>query len=224
MVPDFDVSSVRPDSVAFIIGKRMTGKTTIALDLVTRSGIGFGMAVSPLAPICPGEYADVPFVADEWHPKLVENMLKRQSAAIKDAVADPRAFVVLDNCMYDSKWHEDAHVRNMFICNRSSKLLVVMTMAYPIQVPPSIKAKVEYVFVLRENSTENRRRTWQAYVEGIATFEDFCALMDSLTDYWCVVVDNLQDKLFKYKVMRPAHSDASSSVVRPLHGCSVDAR
>lgn len=204
MVQDLDVSSFRPDSVVFVIGKRMTGKTVIARDIVARSGIEFGMAVSPLVPVQPEEYADVTVVADEWHPQLVENMLKRQSAAIKSAVADPRAFVVLDNCMYDPKWYKDPHVRTMFICNRSSKLLVVMTMAYALSVPPSIKSNVDFVFILRETSTDNRRRTWQSYVNPIATFEDFCALMDSLKDYWCVAVDYNKNELFKYKVTLPS--------------------
>lgn len=197
MVPDFDVTRVRPDSIVFVIGKRMTGKTTIALDLVTRSGIEFGMAVSP---VNPEEYADVPVVADEWHPQLVGNLLKRQRAAIKSDVPDPRAFVVLDNCMYDSKWHEDPHVRTMFICNRSSKLLVVMTMAYALPVPPSIRSNVDYVFVLRETSVDNRRRVWQTYVNPISTFEDFNALMDSLDGYWCVVVDCYNGELFRHMV------------------------
>lgn len=79
-----------------------------------------------------------------------------------------------------------------------------MTMAYAMPVPPSIKSNVDFVFVLRETSVDNRRRAWQTYVNPIATFEDFCALMDSMADYWCVVVDYNQDKLFKYKVTLPS--------------------
>lgn len=138
MVAEFDVSEVSPDSVVFVIGKRMTGKTVIARDIVARSGVEFGMAVSPLAPIQPEEYADVPVVVDEWHPKLVGNLLKRQRAAIKSGIQDPRAFVVLDNCMYDPKWYRDPDVKSMFLNNRAMKLLVVMTSGFAMSASPSI--------------------------------------------------------------------------------------
>ena len=32
MVPDFDVTRVRPDSVVFVIGKRSSGKTSRSMD------------------------------------------------------------------------------------------------------------------------------------------------------------------------------------------------
>lgn len=199
MVAEFDVSEVSPDSVVFVIGKRMTGKTVIARDIVARSGVEFGMAVSPLAPIQPEEYADVPVVVDEWHPKLVGNLLKRQRAAIKSGIQDPRAFVVLDNCMYDPKWYRDPDVKSMFLNNRAMKLLVVMTSGFAMSASPSIKSNVDFVFVMRSNTESHRRGTWTRYVDGIATFDDFNALMDSLVGYWCLVVDCRKGELFRYK-------------------------
>lgn len=195
MVPDFDAGRVGDISIVFVIGKRMTGKTTIALDLVARSGVEFGMAVSPTAAVQPD---DVPVVANEWHPSLVGNLLKRQKAAIRSGVPDPRAFVVLDNCMYDVHWHEDPVVRSLFLNNRAMKLLVIMTMGFALSAPIVIKSNIDFVFVMRSNTESHRRETWKRFVDGIATFEDFDALMDSLDGYQCVVVDCYKGELFRY--------------------------
>jgi hypothetical protein len=91
---------------------------------------------------------------------------------------------------------------------RHWKIMLVITMQYPLGIPPNLRTNIDYVFILREPYIANRRRIWENYAGMFPTFESFCQVMDQCTEnFECLVINNnsksnkLQDQIFWYKAL-----------------------
>ena len=215
--------SFKPDEnngpVVVLIGRRDTGKSFLVRDLLfyhqdipigtvisgTEAGNGFY-----------GQHVPRLFIHDEYNTGIIENVLKRQKQVLKQVkrematyhrtTIDPRAFVILDDCLYDASWTKDKMMRLIFMNGRHWKIMLVITMQYPLGVPPNLRTNIDYVFILREPYIANRRRIYENYAGMFPTFESFCQVMDQCTEnYECLVINNnsksnkLQDQIFWYK-------------------------
>ena len=205
--------------VVVLIGRRDTGKSFLVKDLLyyhqdipigtvisgTEEGNGFyGKLVPKL------------FIHNEYNTAIIENILKRQRTVLKQVKVemetykrsniDPRAFVILDDCLYDNTWARDKMMRLLFMNGRHWKIMLVITMQYPLGIPPTLRTNIDYVFILRENYIANRKRIYENYAGMFPTFESFCQVMDQCTEnYECLVINNnsksnkLHDQVFWYK-------------------------
>ena len=87
------------------------------------------------------------FIHDEYNSAIIENILKRQKIVLKQmkkeietynrSSIDPRAFVILDDCLYDNSWAREKLMRLLFMNGRHWKIMLVITMQYPLGVPQS---------------------------------------------------------------------------------------
>jgi len=84
--------------------------------------------------------------------------------------------------------------------------MLVITMQYPLGIPPNLRTNIDYVFILREPYIANRKRIWENYAGMFPTFESFCQVMDQCTEnFECLVINNnsksnkLNDQIFWYK-------------------------
>ena len=221
----FDMKSIsfKPNEskgpVVVLLGRRDTGKSFLVRDLLyyhqdipigtvvagTEEGNGFyGKLVPKL------------FIHNEYNMAIIENILKRQRQVLKQikkemetfkrSNIDPRAFVILDDCLYDATWTRDKMMRLLFMNGRHWKVMLIITMQYPLGIPPTLRTNIDYVFILRENYIANRKRIYENYAGMFPTFESFCQVMDQCTEnYECLVINNnaksnkLQDQVFWYK-------------------------
>jgi hypothetical protein len=205
--------------VIVLIGKRDTGKSFLVRDLLYyQQDIPIGTVISGTEE-GNGFYGKmVPrlFIHNEYNTAIIENILKRQRTVLKQikkemetykrSTIDPRAFVILDDCLYDNTWSRDKMMRLLFMNGRHWKIMLVITMQYPLGIPPTLRTNIDYVFILRENYIANRRRIYDNYAGMFPTFESFCQVMDQCTEnYECLVINNnvksnkLQDQVFWYK-------------------------
>ena len=226
---DMKTISFKPNEskgpVVVLIGRRDTGKSFLVRDLLyyhqdipigtvisgTEEGNGFyGKLVPKL------------FIHNEYNTAIIENILKRQRSVLKQikkemetfkkSTIDPRTFVILDDCLYDNTWSKDKLMRLLFMNGRHWKVMLIITMQYPLGIPPTLRTNVDYVFILREPYIANRKRIFDNYAGMFPTFESFCQVMDQCTEnYECLVINNnaksnkLQDQVFWYKA--DAHND-----------------
>jgi hypothetical protein len=233
---DFDMKKFKMKDIVFnpneakgpvvvLIGRRDTGKSFLVQDLLyhhqdipigtvisgTEAGNGFF-----------GKHVPKLFIHDEYNTAIVENILKRQKAVLKQikkektaygrSNIDPRAFVILDDCLYDNKWAKDKVMRLLFMNGRHWKIMLIITMQYPLGVPPNLRTNIDYVFILREPYITNRKRIYENYAGMFPTFESFCQVMDQCTEnYECLVINNnaksnkLEEQIFWYKAQ--SHGD-----------------
>ena len=227
----FDMKSItfKPDEntgpVVVLIGRRDTGKSYLVRDLLYyHQDIPIGTVISGTE-AGNGFYSHhVPklFIHDEYNTAIIENILKRQRAVLKQikkekevykrSNIDPRAFVILDDCLFDASWTRDKVMRLLFMNGRHWKIMLVITMQYPLGIPPNLRTNIDYVFILREPYISNRKRIYENYAGMFPTFESFCQIMDQCTEnYECLVIRNnaksnkLQEQIFWYKA--ESHKD-----------------
>jgi hypothetical protein len=220
---DMKTISFKPNEsagpVIVLVGKRGTGKTYLVKDMLyyhqdipigvviagTEEGNGFyGKLVPKL------------FIHNEYNVAIIENILKRQKSvlrqirkeqeAFKRSTIDPRTFVILDDCLYDATWTKDKLMRLLFMNGRHWKIMLIITMQYPLGIPPNLRTNIDYVFILREPYIANRKRIYENYAGMFPTFESFCQVMDQCTEnFECLVINNtaksnkITDQVFWYK-------------------------
>lgn len=211
--------------VIVLIGRRQTGKSYLVRDLLyyhqdvpigtvisgTEEGNGFYSKMVPKL-----------FIHHEYNTAIIENILKRQRSVLKQikkevetykkSNIDPRTFVIMDDCLYDNTWSRDKMMRLLFLNGRHWKVMLIITMQYPLGVPPTLRTNIDYVFILREPYIANRKRIYENYAGMFPTFEAFSQVMDQCTEnFECLVINNnvksnkLQDQVFWYKA--DGHSD-----------------
>ena len=131
--------------------------------------------------------------------------VKREMEAYKRSKSDPRAFVILDDCLYDASWTKDKMMRLLFMNGRHWKIMLVITMQYPLGIPPNLRTNIDYVFILREPYIANRKRIWENYAGMFPTFESFCQVMDQCTENYECLVLNLINCRTKYFGIKQTH-------------------
>ena len=148
--------------VIVMIGRRDTGKSYLVRDLL------FYHQDIPIGTVMSGTEAGngfyskhVPklFIHDEYNTVLIENILRRQKTALKKVTSDmktmgrttldPRTFVILDDCLYDQSWTRDKMMRLLFMNGRHWKVMLIITMQYPLGIPPNLRTNIYYFFILR---------------------------------------------------------------------------
>ena len=84
--------------------------------------------------------------------------------------------------------------------------MFIITMQYVLGIPPILRTNVDYVFILRENIIQNRKKLYDAYAGMFPSLDIFHQVMDACTEnFECLVVNNnaksnkLVDQVFWYK-------------------------
>lgn len=215
----FDIRNIKDDSVILFIGKRNTGKSFLLKDVMYHNRkLPIGTVISPteganrfFENFIPGM-----LIHEEYEPAILQRFVERQRRITDQYVSekkkygrsdlDPRAFMILDDCLYDKAWVNDKNIRYLFMNGRHVKTFLLITMQFPLGVPPHLRANVDYVFILRENQIKQKERIYQQYAGMFHTFEIFSQVMDSCTEnYECLVIDNkvqsnkLEDQVYWYK-------------------------
>uniref|UniRef100_A0A6C0J2R3 Uncharacterized protein n=1 Tax=viral metagenome TaxID=1070528 RepID=A0A6C0J2R3_9ZZZZ len=204
-----------------VIGKKDTGKSFLVRDILYEAQHSFPVGTVISGTEVANEFFQhmVPskFIHDKYSPGIVMNVIKRQmnikqkrnlekNSRGGNSNMDPRAFLILDDCLYDASWIKEESTRYVFMNGRHIDLMTIITMQYPLGITPNLRTNVDFVFILRENILGNRRRIYENYAGMFPTFEMFCTFMDQCTEnFECLVICNnvssnkLEDQVFWYK-------------------------
>jgi hypothetical protein len=211
----------RKSPMIVIIGKKDTGKSFLVRDILcnTQSAFPIGTVISGTEVANEFFQHMVPskLIHDKYEPGIVMGVIKRQLGAKTARNADKnrgggnsnidtRAFLILDDCLYDASWIKEESTRYVFMNGRHIDLMTIITMQYPLGITPNLRTNVDFVFILRETILGNRRRIYENYAGMFPTFEMFCQFMDQCTEnFECLVICNgvqsnkLEDQVFWYK-------------------------
>ena len=153
---------------------------------------------------------------DEPDEKIIKTFLDRQQRISKDkklevqnygkSNIDNRAFLILDDCLYDKKWINDKSIRSIFMNGRHYKIFFLITMQHAMGLPPVLRNNVDYIFIFRNNIHKERQKIFDNYAGMFSSFEVFNQVMNQCTEnYECLVIDcktqsnKLEDQVFLYK-------------------------
>lgn len=215
----FDKSKPEGPTIV-LLGKRNTGKSFLVRDILYHhKDVPAGTVISGTEDVNPFYSNMLPkaFIHNEYSSYFIENIMKRQKHILAQidsekrmsgyAKTDGRAFVILDDCAFDRKvWNRDRLIQYIFMNGRHMKIMLMITMQYPMGISPELRSNIDYVFILRNVITTERKKIYEHYAGIFPSFEAFCQIMDSCTDnYECLVIDNtvqsnkIEDVVFWYK-------------------------
>ena len=211
----------RKSPMIVVIGKKDTGKSFLVKDILFHTQNAFPVGTVLSGTEVANEFFQhmVPskLIHDKYKPDIVMNTIKRQLAVKThrnqdkhrnggSSNVDPRAFLILDDCLYDATWIREESTRYVFMNGRHIDLMTIITMQYPLGITPNLRTNVDFIFILRETMINNRKRIYDNYAGMFPTFEMFCQFMDQCTEnYECLVICNgvssnkLEDQVFWYK-------------------------
>jgi hypothetical protein len=215
----FDLESIEFNSIIVLVGKRRSGKSYLLRNIMyNHRHMPLGTCISATESANPF-YADfIPkkFIHFRYNPAIVQGALKRQAMLKKKLnkkhnvelkkIVDSRAFLILDDCIYDKTIKRDQTISEIFMNGRHVDLMFIITMQSPLGISPDARGNVDYAFIFKESSLNNRKKIYDNYASCIPSFKLFNRIMDKCTEnYECVVIksitctNKLQDQVFWYK-------------------------
>lgn len=215
----FDMPNLKDDAVVIYVAPRNQGKSTLLFDtLFYHKDIPIGVVISGTesANHCFEPFVPKMLVYDEYTPEIIEKFLDRQVKISNQYLEekkkygktdiDPRAFLILDDCMFDSSWTKDKNMRYLFLNGRHVHVFLLITMQYPLGIPPAMRANVDYVFICKNNMIKEREKLYNQYAGMFPSMDVFGQVMDQCTEnFECIVINKrtvsnaLNEQVFWYK-------------------------
>jgi hypothetical protein len=159
-----------------------------------------------------------------WHPETVDEypqnptttfhhglsdvvlseFVERRKKAVTGASDERRAILVLENCLHRSSVWNNKDMQSLFMNGRHLRTGLLISMQYPMTIPKSLCAIIDYIFLFRDGSC--RKRVYESYARMFPSQAVFDDTMNEYTsDHGCLVMiksmggDRLEDNVFWYK-------------------------
>jgi hypothetical protein len=217
-IKKFDPTKMDPCRTCVFIAKKNTGKTTLIKDILYHQRkIPMGVVMSGTEESNEHYQQFIPdsFIYGQFEPKVIEKIITHQQGVIKKLKTEEKedfknpnnsVFVVLDDCMFDTKWTRDTNMRSVFMNGRHYRIFFMLAMQYCMDLPPPLRANIDYLFILKENIIQNREKIYKNFFGIFPTFDAFNEVLNQCTqNYECLVLDNsstsgkIEDVVFWYK-------------------------
>jgi hypothetical protein len=208
----FDIRKMPSDSTVVLIGKRRTGKSFLMKDILyhKRNSIPAGIVISKTERLSPFFQHFIPgmYIHNEYDSKILQNIFIRQEKASKENWSNPFCFLVMDDCLSDSKsWTKDKYIAEVFYNGRHHKIFFMLAMQEPMGITPGLRGNIDYIFITKNNNPNQREKIYKQYAGMFPSFKVFNEILDTCTkDHNVLVIDNvnadsnkLEDLIFFYK-------------------------
>jgi hypothetical protein len=200
----FNPQEMKKDCVAVFIGKRRSGKSFCLKDILEfHKDFGIGLVISPTEISNQFFQNFIPniLIYEEYKPEIIQKFLDRQIKVTKQrneeikkygkSDIDPRAFIILDDCLYDKSWQTDKNIRSIMMNGRHYSILTIITSQAPLGINPALRSQIDYVFIFKNNVIKEREKIYNHYAGICNSFEVFNKIMDNTTaNFEVMVIDN----------------------------------
>ena len=214
----FDMTSIRDDSVVMIFGKPKTGKSWLTKNILyhkhkdTGTGISYGTVIA--GPKDADTYSGIvppTQVHETYSTEVMSTVITRQSTLMQKSRKsnDRNAFLILDDCLPDNPWN-GLDLRECFLNGRNFRLMLIIALDLGAGIEPVFRVNTDYIFILRENILSERKLLYKMCTDlfpcipTFSTFEEFCETMDQCGEFECLVIDNtskhsIREDIYWYK-------------------------
>jgi len=193
-----------------VIGRSGSGKTVLIEDIMKhKRKIPSGICISGTTEGRKTFSKFIPdtFIYPDYNSDVVKKFLNVQIEKIEKRDPNPDAFLIMDDCFYQSKtWSKNEEMKYIFMNSRNDKVFFILSMQHMMGIPPEFRANIDYVFILKNSIKSNREQLFKHYAGMFDSLRDFETVMDHFTqDYGCLVIDNkntgtsIRDQVFFYK-------------------------
>jgi len=241
-ISKFDIKSMPENVTIAMIAKRASGKSYLTKEILYhKRDIPLTIAISKTEKLNKF-YADfIPdiYIYDEYDNTILNNIYRRQSLMsedneqkIKDGknIKDPRTMLIMDDCMSSKgSWVKEQPIAELFFNGRHHNLSFILTMQFPLGIPPEMRSNFDYIFLLADDFISNRKRLYDHYAGMFPDFNTFQQVFLDLTEkYGCMVINNrihskdITEKVFWYKARETPEFTMGSKLYKKYHGKKYD--
>jgi energy-coupling factor transporter ATP-binding protein EcfA2 len=171
MFQTFDIKSIRPNSVIVIDGRRASGKSTMAREIVRKMEAAHKVVSS-------GTATGLEFYGSEFQhyvPHLHDNVLTQHPTT------ETHALVVDDDCYLE----RSELVGNIATNGRFYKTTLILTASS--RLSPKIRGNTDYAVLF--HSCDIKRQYDDYGCDAFPTYREFAEAMDSLKPHQCLILD-----------------------------------
>lgn len=218
-IKKFNIKDMVDHCTIAMIAKRATGKSFLTREIMYhKKDIAAAVAISRTEKLN-SFYSDfIPdsYIFSEYEPEILTKIYQRQAQMnednkkrVKDGKKpkDDSIMLIMDDCMSSKgSWLKDPNILELFFNGRHHHLSFILTMQFSLGIPPEMRSNLDYIFLLAEDTTSNRKRLYDHYAGMFPTFDIFQQVFSDITeDYGVMVINNrihsknITDKVFWYK-------------------------
>lgn len=171
----FDPSTIATGTITFIIGRRGSGKSTALEDLMSfQTKHKHGVCVGDnrfWRKHVPSECIHAKFsdaIINDLFAIQRSKRIKKQQELGKPLFRDELepAYAIFDGISHDKAFFRSRAIRELFMNAGSFNITVFVTCQYMMELCPSLRAQIDYLFVFRDGSERQRERLYH-YFGGI---------------------------------------------------------
>lgn len=232
---EFQLENMVADPAIVMIAKRGSGKSFITRDIIyTLRKIPGGVVIAPtdrMNSFYKFFFPDL-YIHYDIKETILKKILVRQSMMIekqkeKEKVGkkiNPSGILIMDDCLAKKKsWAKDENILEILMNGRHYRLTYILTMQTPLGITPDLRLNFDYVFLLKEDSTINKKKLWDNYASMFPTLPAFEKVFSICTKDFCsMVIDNrkptdrIEEKVFWFKAKERKFSFGSQTF-KDLH-------
>ena len=233
---EFKLSKMVMDPAIVMIAKRGSGKSFITRDIIYHyRHIPGGVVIAPtdrMSSFFKFFFPDL-YIHYDIKETILKKILVRQSMMIEKAKekkkqgkkVDPSGILIMDDCLSKKKtWAKDENILEILMNGRHYKLTYILTMQTPLGITPDLRLNFDYVFLLKEDSSINKKKLYDNYASMFPTLMAFEKVFFECTKDYCSMVidnrkpaDNIQEKVFWFKAAKDRKFSFGARSFKDLH-------
>lgn len=202
-----------------MVAKRGSGKSYVTREILyrLRKTVPGGIVISKTEDVNPFYSTFIPdtYIHYEYSNEVMRDVFMRQKLLKKKLVEkkekgktfNPRAFLVMDDCLSDKgSWVKDKWIQEIFFNGRHYSLTYLITMQFSLGLKPELRANLDYVFLLNTDNNTEVKKYFDHYAGIFPNLDTFKDVFGQVTkNHGCLVLNNRStgdgflDKVFWYR-------------------------
>lgn len=199
-IPELDMfdpldeeNGVKIDSTVVFVGKRRTGKTWLARNLLylLKDKLPAGICISQTNSMNHfwEQYMPSKYIFDKYRPELLDAVFARQKAILNSNKLTPQQkekqapfFIILDDVISDPAFQRnEPQIKELFVAGRHYKLLVLVTTQYSKAITPTLRGNSDFLFIMKTIQQGQREALWEDFADFL-TKDAFSHIIDRYTE------------------------------------------
>jgi hypothetical protein len=242
-IKKFNINEMVDHCTIAMIAKRATGKSFLTREIMyQKRNIASAIAISRTEKLNSfySEFIPDSYIYSEYDTNILTRVYERQAQMNEDnknrvkqgkKPKNDALMLIMDDCMSSKgTWLKDPNILELFFNGRHHHVSFILTMQYSVGIPPEMRSNFDYIFLLAEDTINNRKRLYEHYAGMFPSFDIFQQVFTDITEnYGMMVINNrvhsknITDKVFWYKAKTVPTFKLGCNKFRKFHDVHYDA-
>lgn len=179
-------------SIVCIVGKRKTGKTTMAINIykeLKKPLFTIVMTVDNNKELWK-QYLDEKYIFNNLDINLLGGIIEDQKKKINDLKnkgLDPNNHpeinicIIIEELFFNQSIFNEHYIKELFFSGRHYFITTIITHQFMLSIPLRFRTNIDYFIACRDNNEDNKKRLHNYFFGIFCEFEDFQKVFDEYT-------------------------------------------